>query len=60
MEMKQVPHHLRRLLIILKNHSIPLSPHNPQQSETNNLTKSFASSRVPKHLKENHHIVNTT
>ena len=58
-EMKQVPHHLKLLLSILKNPRIPLYPHNPQQSETNNLPKSLASSRVPKtHERNNHHIVN--
>ena len=39
----------------------PLSPHNPQQSETSNLPKSFASSRVHKTLEgDNHRIANTT
>ena len=57
--MKQVLHHLRCLPSILENPSIPLFSYNPQQSKINNLSKSLASSRVPKTLERNNHpIVN--
>ena len=59
-EMKRIPHHLWRLPSVLKDPSIPLSPHNPQQRETHDPPKSLASNRVFKTLERNyHHITNT-
>ena len=59
-KMNQIPHYLRHLASILKNPSIPLSPHNPHQSERGGLPKSLASSKVPKtHKGNSHHIANT-
>lgn len=57
-EMKPAPHHLSYLPCILKNPSIPLSPHHPYQSEVTILSKSLALSKAPKsHEKNNHHIL---
>ena len=59
-EMKHIPHHLWRLPSVLKDPTIPLFPHNPQQRETRDPPKSLASNRVSKTLKrDHHHIMNT-
>ena len=52
--MKQIPHHLQCLPSILKNLSVSLSPHNPQQRETHDPPKSLTSNRVLKTLERNH------
>ena len=59
--MKQIPQQLRRPPSVLKNPSVPLSPHSPQQRETHNPPKSSSSNKTPKTLEGNHHhIANTT
>ena len=45
---------------ILKDLNIPLSPHNPNQSETSNTPKGLASSGIPKtHIRDSHHVIIT-
>ena len=58
-ELKRIPHNLRRPQSTLENPSVPLSPHNPQQGETCYPPKSPVFDRISKTLEGNHHhIVN--
>ena len=59
-KLKRIPHQLRSPPSILKNPSVPLSPHNPQQRETRYPPESPASIRIPKTLKGNHHYIANT
>ena len=54
-EMKRIPHHLWRLPSVLKDPSVLLSPHNPQQRETFDPSNSLPSNSVSKKLERNHH-----
>ena len=58
-EMKQISHQLWRLPSVLKNLSVPFSPHNPQQRETRDPPKSLASN-IPKTFERNHHHITNT
>ena len=50
--MKQIPRRIQHPSSILKNPSVPLSPHNPQQRGHAILQRVLPLIEFPKHLKE--------